>query len=43
MVARIVDARTAHGPFGKVDDLMRVPGIGPKKFATLKDLITVSG
>ena len=39
----IIDYRTKHGPFKSVDDLEKVPGIGP---ATLKDIrkdVTVTG
>jgi competence protein ComEA len=36
---KIVSDRTANGPFRTVDDLMRVPGIGPAKFDALKDLV----
>ena len=38
---KIVDDRTANGPFKTVEDLMRVSGIGEKKFDALKDLVTV--
>jgi competence protein ComEA len=37
---KIVDDRTKNGPFSAPEDLMRVPGIGPKKYDALKDLIT---
>lgn len=37
---KIVDDREANGPFAKPEDLMRVPGIGAKKFDALKDLVT---
>lgn len=37
---KIVDDREANGPFAKPEDLMRVPGIGPKKFEALRDLVT---
>ncbi|HXY17093.1 MAG TPA: ComEA family DNA-binding protein [Gaiellaceae bacterium] len=37
---KIVDWRTAHGPFRSVDALDDVPGIGPAKVAQLKDLVT---
>lgn len=37
---KIVADRTANGPFRTVDDLMRVPGIGPAKFEALKDLVS---
>lgn len=37
----IVAYRTTHGPFKKVDDLEKVPGIGPKKLEKIKpNLIT---
>jgi len=39
--AKIVADRQANGPFKSTDDLGRVPGIGPKKLDTLKDLIVV--
>lgn len=38
--AKIVQEREANGPYRSVDDLMRVPGIGPKKLDALKDLVT---
>lgn len=38
---RIVDYRTNQGAFSKIEDLNEVSGIGDKKFADLKDLITV--
>ncbi len=38
---KIVDDREANGPFKKVEDLMRVSGIGQKKLDALKDLVTV--
>ncbi|HEY5432939.1 MAG TPA: ComEA family DNA-binding protein [Coriobacteriia bacterium] len=38
---KIVSDRTESGPFRTVDDLMRVPGIGPAKLDALKDLVTV--
>ncbi|MBC7362238.1 MAG: helix-hairpin-helix domain-containing protein [Candidatus Aminicenantes bacterium] len=38
---RIVDYRTQNGPFKKVEDLMKVRGIGEKVFNQIKDLITV--
>jgi DNA uptake protein ComE-like DNA-binding protein len=36
MARRIVDARAAQGPFESVDDLARLPGIGPKTLARLR-------
>jgi len=38
---RIVDYRTSNGAFAKIEDLTEVSGIGDKKFADIKDLITV--
>lgn len=38
---KIVDDRATNGPFKTVEDLMRVSGIGEKKFDALKDLVTV--
>lgn len=38
---RIVTYRQEHGGFRSVRDLMKVPGIGAKKFAELEDLVTV--
>lgn len=37
---KIVDDREANGPFSTPEDLMRVSGIGAKKFDALKDLVT---
>lgn len=37
--AKIVADREANGPFGAPEDLMRVSGIGAKKFEALKDLV----
>jgi competence protein ComEA len=37
---KIVDWRTAHGPFRSVDDLDDVPGIGPARIEQLRDLVT---
>jgi competence protein ComEA len=38
---RIIDYRKEHGPFKKIEEIMKVKGIGEKTFARLKDLITV--
>ncbi len=38
---RIIDYRKEHGPFKRVEDLMKVKGIGEKTFARLKDLVTI--
>jgi competence protein ComEA len=36
---RIIDYRTAHGPFRSVDELDAVPGIGPARLAELRKLV----
>ena len=41
LAQRIVDYRTQHGPFRAIEDLMKVEGIGQKKFDSLKDSVTV--
>jgi len=38
---KIVDDRAANGPFGTVDDLMRVSGIGAAKLDSLREYVTV--
>lgn len=40
LAQRIVDYRTQHGSFHSVDDLQNVSGIGPSKYAEIKDFIT---
>jgi len=37
----IIDYRKTNGPFDRIEDILDVPGIGPKTFDQLKDLITV--
>lgn len=37
----IINYRESNGPFRRVEDLMNVKGIGPKKFDSIKDAITV--
>ena len=37
----IVEDREAHGPYASPEDLMRVSGIGEKKFAKLQDKVCV--
>jgi competence protein ComEA len=39
---RIVEYRTKNGGFKKVEDLMKVQGIGERSFLRLKPLITVA-
>ncbi|WP_412544291.1 ComEA family DNA-binding protein [Longispora sp. K20-0274] len=38
---RIIEYRTAHGPFADVSGLKHVEGIGDARFEQLKDLVTV--
>jgi competence ComEA-like helix-hairpin-helix protein len=40
MAERIVHFRETNGPFADGEDFMRVPGIGPKRYAALKEKIT---
>lgn len=41
LAQRIIDWRTQNGPFGAVDDLLAVPGIGERLLAGLADLVSV--
>ncbi len=38
---RIIDYREKQGKFEKIEEIMKVKGIGEKTFLKLKDLITV--
>jgi len=38
---RIVEYREANGKFHQIEELMQIPGIGPKRFEQIKDYITV--
>ncbi|MCL2842287.1 MAG: ComEA family DNA-binding protein [Oscillospiraceae bacterium] len=38
---RIIDHREAHGPFQIIEEITDVSGIGPARFADIRDLITV--
>jgi len=38
---RIVDFRDKNGKFKKIEEIMKVRGIGEKTFTNIKDLITV--
>jgi comEA protein len=37
----IIEHRRQHGPFTRIEDLMEVKGIGPKKFEKMRQFITV--
>jgi len=38
---RIVEYRQQHGQFTKIEDLMNVKGLGPKRFDKIKDKVTI--
>jgi competence protein ComEA len=38
---RIIEFRTNKGPFQSIEDIVKVPGIGPKTYEANKDRITV--
>lgn len=40
---RIIDYREANGPFREIKDIMKVAGIGEKRYDAIKDLITTGG
>ena len=42
LAKRIVDDRNANGPFGSIEDLQRVKGIGPAMAKTLAPRVTFS-
>lgn len=39
---RIIDYRTTYGPFASIESIQAVSGIGPAKFESIKDLITIT-
>ncbi|MFI5728474.1 helix-hairpin-helix domain-containing protein [Kribbella sp. NPDC051587] len=41
LAQRILDYRTENGPFTTVDQLQEVPGVGPKKFDSLKPHVRI--
>lgn len=41
LAERIVTYRDRNGPFGEVEDLLDVPGIGESKLSSIRDLIRV--
>jgi len=42
LAQRIVDYRSENGPFRRIEDLLKVSGIGPATLEKIKDFITVS-
>jgi competence protein ComEA len=43
LAERIVEYRKTHGPFGQLEALMEVKGVGEKLFSQLKPHLTLSG
>ena len=43
LAERIIEERTANGPYASVDDLTRVSGIGESKLEALRPYVTVQG
>ncbi len=43
LAGRIIEYRKRHGPFHRPEDLEQVKGIGPKKYETVQDHVTVVG
>ena len=43
LARRIVEERTAHGPFGSLEGLRRVPGIGPATLKGFERTVSFSG
>ncbi|MEK7252518.1 MAG: ComEA family DNA-binding protein [Actinomycetota bacterium] len=41
LAGRIVAYRDAHGPFGTIEDLLEVPGIGESKLAAMRESVIV--
>jgi competence protein ComEA len=41
LAQRIVEYRDTHGPFGEVEDLLDVPGIGESKLAAMREAIAL--
>ena len=39
---RVIEHRTSHGPFKRVEDLRQVKGIGHKKFDRLRSHVLVT-
>jgi comEA protein len=43
LAKRIVDYRDANGPFGALEELMDVSGIGPKKLERMRERCVIGG
>jgi len=42
LAERIVTDRETHGPFRRTEDLLRVPGIGPKRWERIRPLVRLT-
>jgi competence protein ComEA len=42
LAGRIIEYREANGPFGSIEDIQNVPGIGPSIFEDIKESIMVN-
>jgi competence ComEA-like helix-hairpin-helix protein len=38
---KIIEHRTRHGPFGKIEHLMLIEGVSEKRYLKIRDLVTV--
>jgi competence ComEA-like helix-hairpin-helix protein len=43
LAVQIIQARERRGRFAAPEDLLAVPGMGPKKFERIRDLVTADG
>lgn len=43
LAGRIIEYRASHGDFQSIEEIRNVSGIGEKKFAAIRDRITVDG
>ena len=41
LARRIIEYRAAHGPFRLAQEIVQVPGIGPKTYEALQEYLTV--
>jgi competence ComEA-like helix-hairpin-helix protein len=39
---RIVEYRKQHGPFEKIEDLLKVPGIGPQTLSRIRPFVQIT-
>lgn len=41
LATRIVEYRQTHGPFGKLEDLVEINGIGPENFEKIRPYLEI--